>query len=40
MVTIIPVWFVGMTLYQRMYACRDEADAKKAWYIAGFLSIR
>jgi len=36
MVTIIPIWFVGMTLYQRMYACRDEADARKAWYIAGF----
>ncbi|TCD48704.1 sodium:solute symporter family protein [Chlorobium sp. N1] len=36
MVTIIPIWFVGMTLYQRMYACRDEADARKAWYVAGF----
>lgn len=35
MVTIIPIWLVGMTLYQRMYACKDEADAKKAWYIAG-----
>lgn len=35
MVTIIPIWLVGMTLYQRMYACRDEKEAKKAWYIAG-----
>ncbi len=35
MVTIIPIWLVGMTLYQRMYACRDERDAKKAWFIAG-----
>jgi len=35
MVTIIPIWLIGMTLYQRMYACRDERDAKKAWYIAG-----
>ncbi|MFI4911247.1 MAG: sodium:solute symporter [Sedimentisphaeraceae bacterium JB056] len=35
MVTIIPIWFVGMTLYQRMYACKDEKEAKKAWYIAG-----
>ena len=35
MVTIIPIWLVGMTLYQRMYACKDEKDAKKAWYIAG-----
>ena len=34
-VTIIPIWFVGMTLYQRIYACRNEATAKKAWYIAG-----
>ena len=22
MVTIVPIWFVGMTLYQRIYACR------------------
>ncbi len=35
MVTIIPIWVVGMTLYQRMYACKDEKDAKRAWYIAG-----
>jgi SSS family solute:Na+ symporter len=35
MVTIIPIWIVGMTLYQRMYACKNEKDAKKAWYIAG-----
>lgn len=34
-VTIIPIWFVGMTLYQRIYACPDEKSAKKAWYIAG-----
>ncbi|MEX0660924.1 MAG: sodium:solute symporter family protein [Balneolaceae bacterium] len=34
-VTIIPIWFVGMTLYQRIYACRDGKTAKKAWYIAG-----
>lgn len=37
MVTIVPIWFVGMTLYQRIYASRSEASAKKAWYIAGFL---
>ena len=35
MVTIIPIWLIGMTLYQRMYACKDEKTAKKAWYIAG-----
>ncbi|MBK8557456.1 MAG: sodium:solute symporter family protein [Lewinellaceae bacterium] len=34
-VTIIPIWFVGMTLYQRIYASRSEQSAKKAWYIAG-----
>ncbi|MCW8798255.1 MAG: sodium:solute symporter family protein [Prosthecochloris sp.] len=35
MITIIPIWFIAMTLYQRMYACRSAEDAKKAWYIAG-----
>lgn len=35
MVTIIPIWFVGMTLYQRIYACKDEKTAKRAWYLAG-----
>ncbi|TYP92762.1 solute:Na+ symporter, SSS family [Fodinibius salinus] len=34
-VTIIPIWFVGMTLYQRIYACNDEETAKRAWYLAG-----
>jgi solute:Na+ symporter, SSS family len=34
-VTIIPIWFVGMTLYQRIYASRDVKEAKKAWFIAG-----
>lgn len=34
-VTIIPIWFVGMTLYQRIYASRSVAEAKKAWFIAG-----
>ncbi|WP_372638587.1 sodium:solute symporter [Fodinibius sp.] len=33
--TIIPIWFVGMTLYQRIYACNDEKTAKKAWFLAG-----
>lgn len=35
MVTIIPIWLVGMTLYQRVFSCRDEKEARKAWYIAG-----
>lgn len=34
-VTIIPIWFVGMTLYQRIYASRNENEARKAWFIAG-----
>lgn len=34
-VTILPIWFVGMTLYQRIYSCKDEKTAKKAWFIAG-----
>lgn len=33
--TIIPIWFVGMTLYQRIYASKGEKEAKKAWFIAG-----
>lgn len=33
--TILPVWFVGMTLYQRIYASRSVKQARKAWYIAG-----
>ncbi|MFT6881555.1 MAG: SSS family solute:Na+ symporter [Marinoscillum sp.] len=35
-ITIIPIWFVGMTLYQRIFASRGEKEAKKAWFIAGF----
>lgn len=34
-VTIIPIWFVAMTLYQRIYASRDMKTARKAWFIAG-----
>jgi len=37
MVTIVPAWLVGMTIYQRIYACKDEREAKRAWYIAGIL---
>lgn len=36
-VTIVPIWFVGMTLYQRIFACKDVKNAKRAWYIAGVL---
>lgn len=34
-VTIIPIWFVGMTLYQRIYAAKGTKQAQKAWFIAG-----
>lgn len=34
-VTIIPIWFVGMTLYQRIYASRNKQQAQKAWLVAG-----
>lgn len=36
-ITIIPIWFVGMTLYQRLYAARDVREARRAWYFAGIL---
>ena len=34
-ITIVPIWFVGMTLYQRIYAAGDKKTAQKAWFIAG-----
>lgn len=34
-VTIIPIWFVGMTLYQRIYSTRGKKQAQRAWFIAG-----
>jgi SSS family solute:Na+ symporter len=34
-VTIVPIWFVGMTLYQRIYASKNSREAQKAWFIAG-----
>lgn len=36
-VTVVPIWFVGMTLYQRIFACKDVQTARRAWYIAGVL---
>jgi SSS family solute:Na+ symporter len=36
-VTIIPIWFIGMTLYQRIYASQNEKTAQRAWFIAGGL---
>ncbi len=34
-VTIIPIWFVGMTLYQRIYSTRSKKEAQRAWFYAG-----
>ena len=34
-VTIIPIWLVAMTLYQRIFACRNQREARKAWFLAG-----
>ena len=33
--TIIPIWFVRMTLYQRIYAAKDTKTAQRGWFIAG-----
>jgi SSS family solute:Na+ symporter len=33
--SIIPIWFIAMTLYQRVYASPNVAQAKKAFFIAG-----
>ncbi len=33
--TIIPIWFIGMTLYQRIYAAKDQKTAQRGWFIAG-----
>jgi len=35
MFTIIPIWFIGMTLYQRIYASKNTQTAQKGWFIAG-----
>lgn len=37
MVTIVPIWFVAMTLYQRIHAARDVNTARRAWFYAGLL---
>lgn len=33
--SIIPIWFIGMTLYQRIFAASSAKEAKRAWFIAG-----
>ncbi len=35
--TIVPIWFIAMTLYQRIYASRDVKSARRAFYLAGLL---
>lgn len=34
-ITIVPIWFIGMTLYQRIYAAGNKKNAQKAWFVAG-----
>jgi len=33
--TIVPIWFIAMTLYQRVYASPNVKEARKAFFIAG-----
>lgn len=35
MFTVVPIWFIGMTLYQRIYAAKDTKTAQRGWFIAG-----
>ncbi len=35
MLTITPIWLIGMTIYQRVFACKNKKEARRAWYIAG-----
>lgn len=35
LITIVPIWFVAMTLYQRIYATRSVREARRAWFVAG-----
>jgi len=37
LVTIVPIWLIGMTLYQRIYACPDTRTGKRAWYLVGLV---
>lgn len=34
-VAIIPIWFIAMTLYQRVFSCKNVQQAQKAFFIAG-----
>lgn len=35
--TIVPIWFIAMTLYQRIYATPSIKSARKAFFMAGLL---
>ncbi len=37
MISIVPIWFVAMTLHQRIHACRNTRTARRAWLLAGLL---
>lgn len=38
-IAILPIWLIGMTLYQRLYAVKGEKEAKQAWFIAGIFEF-
>lgn len=35
--SIAPIWFISMAAFQRIYAARDEATARRAFYITAFV---
>lgn len=38
--SIIPIWFIGMTLYQRIFAAKSGKEAQRAWFIAGLFNYK
>ena len=38
--SIIPIWFIGMTLYQRIFAAKSCKEAQRAWFIAGLFNYK
>lgn len=38
--TIVPIWFIAMTLYQRIYACRNEKETRRAFLWQVYWNIR
>lgn len=38
--SIIPIWFIGMTLYQRIFAAKSGKEAQRAWFIADLFNYK